>query len=267
MLRRHLNPASLGATVAALCLTAAVATAQDVDLAPQQGYAPEPGNKVRMLFRFGFSAYKNGQKDEAYRAYSEAAEQGHPGARWKLAHMYAAGDGVAENDYEAFKLFEGIVNSGAAPESQESSYIADAMVALASYVRRGIPGTPVNADAGRARDLYWQAAANFGEPNAQFELGRMFLTGEGGKADVRVAARWFNLAAEKGHAGAQAMLGSMLFERGQTVRGLSMMTAALGKASPRDHEWIRALQEEAFAVASEADRRTAMVLAEDLAAQ
>ena len=265
MLRGHLSPVSLPAVAAALLLGVAVAHGQAFD--QQQGFAPEPGNNVRMLFKFGFSAYKKGQKDEAYRAYSEAAEQGHPGARWKLAHMYAAGDGVIENDYEAFKLFEGIVSQGAAPESRESSYIADALVSLAAYVRRGIPGTPVVADAGRARDLYWQAAANFGEPNAQFELGRMILLGEGGAADPRQAARWFNLAAEKGHAGAQAMLGSMLFERGQTVRGLSMMTAALGRAPAQDREWIRHLQEEAFAVASEADRRTAMVLAEELSGQ
>lgn len=223
-----------------------------------------PRQQTRSLFKFGFSAYQSGNKDQAFQAYRDAAEQGHSGARWKLAHMYAAGDGVAEDDYEAFKLFQGIVSEGAAPGSRESTFVANALVSLASYMKRGIPGSPVAADPRRARDLYWQAAANFGEANAQFELGRMLLDGQGGVADPRQAARWFNLAAGKGHAGAQAMLGQMLFERGQTVRGLSMMTAALHNAAPRDHGWIRQVQEEAFAVSSEADRRTAMVLAEDL---
>lgn len=229
--------------------------------------AQEPQQRIKSLFKFGFSAYQRGQKDEAFRAYRDAAEQGHSGARWKLAHMYAAGDGVAENDYEAFKLFQGIVNEGAEPGSRESTFVANALVSLASYIRRGIPGSPVGANPGQARNLYWQAAADFGEPNAQFELGRMFLEGEGGPSDPRQAARWFNLAAGNGHVGAQAMLGQMLFERGQTVRGLSMMTAALKRADPHDHDWIRTMQEEAFAVSSEADRRTSMVLAEELTGQ
>jgi hypothetical protein len=46
------------------------------------------------------------------------------------------------------------------------------------------------------------------------------------------------------------------------VRGLSILTGALNKARGPEQEWIRALQEEAFAVASEADRRTAIALTE-----
>ena len=232
----------------------------------QRAVVAAPAQKsMRTLFKFGFSAYHSGNKGEAFRAYRDAAEQGHSGARWKLAHMYAAGDGVAENDYEAFKLFQGIVREGAVPGSQESTFVANALVSLAAYMKRGIPNSPVAADPRRARELYWQAAANFGEPNAQFEFGRMLLNGQGGDADPRQAARWFNLAAQKGHVGAEALLGQILFDHGQTVRGLSMMTAALHDAGPQDRNWIRQIQEEAFALASEADRRTAMVLAEEQA--
>ncbi len=89
----------------------------------------------------------------------------------------------------------------------------------------------------------------------------MFLKGEGGvKASVRQAGRWFQLAAEKGHAGAQATLGNLLFQSGKVVRGLAMMTAALERASPADQPWIRGMQEEAFSLAGEADRRTAIAL-------
>ena len=55
------------------------------------------------LFKFGFKAYKNGEKKEAIKAYKYAAEKGHRGARWAMANMYAFGDGVREDDYEAFK--------------------------------------------------------------------------------------------------------------------------------------------------------------------
>src|SRR5690606_5220894 len=107
------------------------------------------------------------------------------------------------------------------------------------------------------------AAATYRNATAQYELGRMFLTGEGGAKNVQHAARWLQLAAEKGHAGAQARLGNLLFQSGQMVRGLALMTTALDNAGPADIGWSRAMQEEAFALAGESDRRTAIALAED----
>jgi uncharacterized protein len=62
------------------------------------------------------------------------------------------------------------------------------------------------------------------------------------------------------------MFGNLLFQNGKQVRGLAMLTAALQKAEPKDREWILELQESAFAVAGEADRRTAMALSEDILA-
>jgi TPR repeat protein len=216
------------------------------------------------LFKFGFSAYKNGHKDEAVKALRFAAEKGHQGANWKLARMYAEGDGVKEDDYEAYKMFEQVIREGADQGTQNESYVADALVALAGYLRRGIPNSPVNSNPSAARDLYLQAASNFGDSDAQFELGRMLMKGEGGQSNPNQAARWFRLSAQKGHAGAQAMLGNLLFQAGKTVRGLAMMTAALEHASKQDRAWIGDIQEQAFSIADEADRRTAMVLAEDI---
>ncbi|PRD41243.1 exopolysaccharide production negative regulator [Phyllobacterium phragmitis] len=216
------------------------------------------------LFKFGFSAYKSGHKDEALKALRDAAEKGHQGAKWKLARMYADGDGVKENDFEAYQIFEKVVRDGAEPGSQNESYVADALVALAGYVKRGIPGSPVHANANVARDLYIQAASNFGDPAAQFELGMMLLKGEGGKRNPVQAARWFRLAAQKGNASAQAMLGNMLFQAGKTVRGLAMLTAAIERCPTEDCGWIRDMQEQAFSISGEADRRTAISLAGDI---
>jgi len=217
------------------------------------------------VFRFGFSAYKSGHKDQAVEAYRYAAENGQIGARWKLARMYAEGDGVTRNDYEAFKFFSAIAQQDIEPGSPDESYVSDALVALGRYLKKGIPDTPVRADPVAAQEYFMRAAANYRNPNAQFEMGKMFLRGDGGvKASVRQAGRWLQLAAEKGHAGAQATLGNLLFESGKVVRGLAMMTAALERASPIDRAWIQTMQEEAFALAAEADRRTAIALAEDI---
>ena len=248
---------ALTAAVGSLALLVAIAV-------PRQSYAQSLDSEDKgpwVQFRFGFSAYKNGRKDEALKAYRDAAEKGHAGARWKLATMYASGDGVQEDDYEAFRLYEGLVNEGAAPGTRDETFVAHALMSLGNYLRRGIPNSPVSADPSRARQLFLQAASQFGDADAQFELGRMYLVGEGGPSDSVTAARWFNLAMRKGHVGSEAMLGKILFDAGRSVRGLSMLTSALNKAQPAERQWIRALQEEAFAVASEADRRTAIALA------
>ncbi|RJG45563.1 tetratricopeptide repeat protein [Mesorhizobium sp. DCY119] len=217
------------------------------------------------VFQFGFSAYKSGHKDQAVEAYRYAAENGQIGASWKLARMYAEGDGVDRNDFEAFKFFSEIVEQDVEPGSPEESYVSDALVALGNYLQKGIPGSPIKANKVAAQEYFMRAAANYRNPNAQFEMGKMFLKGEGGvKASVRQAGRWFQLAAEKGHAGAQATLGNLLFQSGKVVRGLAMMTAALQRAAPADQPWIRGMQEEAFALSGESDRRTAIALAEDI---
>ncbi|WP_149802696.1 tetratricopeptide repeat protein [Mesorhizobium sp. NFR06] len=225
----------------------------------------KPQSSPWAVFQFGFSAYKSGHKDQAVEAYKYAAENGQIGATWKLARMYAEGDGVTRDDYAAFKFFSEIVDQDVEPGSPEESYVSDALVALGDYLRKGIPGTPVEENDVAAQEYYMRAAANYRNPNAQFEIGRMFLKGEGGvKASVKQAGRWLQLAAEKGHAGAQATLGNLLFQSGKVVRGLAMMTAALERAPPADQPWIRNMQEEAFAAAGEADRRTAISLADDI---
>ncbi|WP_432757270.1 tetratricopeptide repeat protein [Consotaella aegiceratis] len=222
-------------------------------------------------FMRGFKAYQRGEKAAAVEALRYAAEKGHPGARWKLGRMYADGDGVKEDDYQAFKIFEGIVRDQQddTAASQNAAYVASSIVALADYLRRGIPDSPVQVNLPQARQLYFHAASYFGDPEAQFELGRMLLNGEGGRTDPRQAARWLKLAAGKGHVGAQALLGYLLFNgekiavRPQPVRGLSLLTDALAHASPSDREWIRPLQEEVFGLADETTRKTAMASVEE----
>lgn len=230
--------------------------------------APEEQQSPWAVFRFGFTAYKSGHKEQAVEAYRYAADKGQLGARWKLARMYAEGDGVARNDYEAFKFYQEIAAQEVEPGSPDESYVSDALVALGAYARSGIPGSPVQANPVAAQDYYMRAAATYRNPAAQFEVGKMLMNGEGGaKSNIRQAGRWFQLAADKGHAGAQATLGYLLFQSGKAVRGLAMMTAALERAPSGDKPWIRGMQEEAFALAGEADRRTAIALAQDLLGQ
>lgn len=248
----------VGLSLATGCGLAGQAAAFD----PRAGVSRESGPFD--LFKFGFSAYKNGRKDEAVEAYKYAAEKGHTGSRWALANMYQSGDGVAEDDFEAFKIYSEIAQQGIEPGSADTGYFVNALISLANYYRRGIAGSPVQPDLSTARQLYFQAASTFGVPEAQFQLARMILAGDGGRADVQQAKKWLNRARKNGHAGAMGVFGSVIFDEGQTVRGLAFLTAALDQCSPQDRIWLRDLQERAFSLSNEEDRRVAVALAQDM---
>lgn len=271
-----LHPAFPPAGLAWCIRACALAVGVVLPLSGGSALALDPSNLVTPdsgpteLFNLGFSAYKRGEKIEAAEALRYAADKGHPGARWKLGRMYADGDGVPENDYEAFKIFQEIVNDDQddTAASPNAAYVANSVTALADYMRTGIPDTPVRIDLSQARQLYFHAASIFGDSQAQYQLGRMLLNGEGGRANPRQAARWLNLSAEKGNVGAQALLGYLLFDGEQIavhpepVRGLALLTLALRNARSTDKSWIRPMQEEAFSLASEGDRRTALAYAD-----
>nr|WP_272211638.1 hypothetical protein [Marinicella sp. W31]MDC2877530.1 hypothetical protein [Marinicella sp. W31] len=148
------------------------------------------------LFRFGFKAYERGDKEKAVEAYRYAAEKGHTGSRWALANMYAYGDGVPENDYEAFKFYAEIVNHDVEPGSPDTGFYVNALLALAGYYQTGIPDTPVEKDLAQARQFYFQAASVFGSPEGQFRLAEMILDGQGGAKNVRLAKNGSTLPEE-----------------------------------------------------------------------
>lgn len=212
-------------------------------------------------FKTGVNAYKSGDKEEAVKALRYAAEMGHTGASWKLARMYAQGDGVPENEYQSYLYFVKIIQSGAEPGSLNAAYVADALVEVANFIRIGIEGTPVDANPNYARRLYMQAAIKYGNPQAQFMIGMMMLNGEGGEKNNIQAARWFQLATHKGHIGAQAMLGDMLFKAGKTVRGLALMTVAYQRADINNNLWIGTMRERALSSMSETERIKAFSMA------
>lgn len=249
--------------VMGLCLSLSSGMAsQALAFDTQSGVSRESGPFD--LFKFGFFSYKEGRKSDAVEAYRYAAEKGHTGSRWALANMYADGDGVPENDLEAFKIYSEIAQAGVEPGSEDTGYFANALIALASYYRRGIADSPVKIDLTQARQLYFQAASAFGIPEAQFQLGRMMLSGEGGSVSVHQAKKWLNRARNNGHAGAMGLFGNIIFQEGDAARGLAFMTAALDHCPPKDCAWLQTTQEEAFSVASEEDRRKGVALAKNI---
>jgi uncharacterized protein len=197
-----------------------------------------------------------------------AAEGGHPVAQWKLGRMYADGDGVTQNDLQAFDYFSRIANAHAedSPSAPQAAIVANAFVALGRYYLNGIPNSKVKSDPERAREMFSYAASYFGNADAQYDLARLYLHGAGtSRDDFRYGARWLGLAAQKGQHQAQALLGQMLFNGEQlprqAARGLMWLTLARDSAAP-DEIWIKESYNKAIAKASEDDRAMALQLLE-----
>jgi TPR repeat protein len=224
---------------------------------------------VREALQSGMRNYNAGDKLGAAQALEYAAGQGHTLALWKLGRMYADGDGVQHDDLKAFEYFSKLADQYAdeSPDSPNAPVVSSAFVALGTYFLDGIKGSYVSANPGRAVEMFNYAASYFSDPNAQYNLARLYLEGTGVGKDSRQAARWFNLAAEKGHHASQALLGHLLMN-GQGVprqRAKGLMWLTLAREATIDSandQWIANLYDQAFASADEGDRKLALALLE-----
>lgn len=255
----------------AISAASVVALGLLLGVGPGRGFdgTHSPNSAVSPLeaFRSGTQALKVGETDKAVMSLQYAADNGHPLAQWKLGQMYAQGDGVPHDDLKAFEYFKQIIDSYTDdnPNPPQGRIVANAFVALGQYYRDGIPNSPVKANPGRARDMFGYAASYFGDSDAQFYLGRLFLSGTGVRRDPKQAVRWLALAANKGQYEAQATLGIILF-KGENVprqRPLGLMWLTLASdGSDGQVAWITEAREAAFNEATEEERGQALTLIE-----
>ena len=102
----------------------------------------------------------------------------------------------------------------------------------------GVHAPAEQDDAEAQESLGLRALAEQGHDLAQFNLGSMYLNGQGVPQDDAEAVRWYRLAADQGHADAQGNLGAMLLN---------------GQGVPQDHaeavRWFRAAADQGNAFA------------------
>jgi TPR repeat protein len=243
-----------------------VAPPVGIDVLPRAA-APAVGADALRLpteaFQSGTRALRAGDTKTGISALEYAAANGHTIAQWKLGRMYADGDGVKQDELRAFEYFRGIADAHAeeAPGTPQARFVANAFVALGNYYLEGIPDTAIKPDPDRALQMFSYAASYFGDPDAQYRLGRMYLDGNGGLKEPKQAARWLSLAARKGQYQAQAVLGGMLFKGEytprQAARGLMWLTLARDSASPRE-TWIVELYTAAMKQATAEEQAVAL---------
>jgi TPR repeat protein len=175
--------------------------------------------------------------------------------------MYMKGDGVPRSDLRAFGYFGRIANNHAEDgvDAPNARIVASAIVAVGRYYLDGIPDSDIKSDPARARRMFFYAASNFRDPDAQYMLGRLLLDGNGGARDPVQAARWLKLAANKDQHAAQALLGDMLVKGElvprQVARGL--MYLILARDAAPDDPSVSASYQQALAQATADDRSAA----------
>lgn len=212
----------------------------------------------------GLERYHAGDASRSVEALRYAADGGEPLAQWKLARMYANGDGVARDDRKAFDYYSQIVEHFADddPNPNERMMASNAFVAVGLYLREGIASAKLAPDPERAFDVFRYAAAFFRNTEAQYNVARMYIEGAGVKKDIRQGLNWLELAARKGHAQAQALLGRIMFNGeagGQPQRPLGLMYLTLAQSAHggSSDKWISDQRAKALASATEADRKAA----------
>jgi uncharacterized protein len=205
-------------------------------------------------------------------AFKFAASGGVPLAQWKLAQIYANGDGVPRDDLKAYDYFTQIVANYDEdnPDRRDLAIVSSAFVALGIYNLNGIANSKLRPDPQRALQMFQFAGTTFGDANAQYHLARMHLEGAGVDKDGREAIRWLFIAADKGHLQAQALLGQTLFwgcqgVQPQRARGLMWLTLAREAAiDSKKDKWVIDVYDKAVASASDEDRQAALVYLDHL---
>lgn len=255
------------------------AAALALDGTPAPAHAPAPVASLPPAFsakemtpqqalRKAVDAYRAGDSQAALPALKYAADNGNALAQWKLGKMYADGDGVPHDDYKAYQYFSQIVESyDEETQRRDVSAVSHAFVAVGVYSLKGIANSRVKRDPARALDMFQFAATHFGDANAQYNLARMYLDGEGVRKNPNQAVRWLNLAAEKSHTQAQGLLGHLLFAgpggvARQRARGLMWLTLAREGADDAKDKWIVEAYDAALSAAGQPDRDAARVYLE-----
>jgi TPR repeat protein len=138
------------------------------------------------------------------------------------------------------------------------------------YLREGIAESGLKPDASAADRALQRAALFFNNEDAQFELAKVLLRGEGPdinlgdtgeESKIENGRHWLSRLSKRGHAGAQAFLADLLW-RGKFVpkdqaSALNLIDVAVANAPPNERVWIDDIYQNIYCNAGEGVRRQA----------
>lgn len=203
----------------------------------------------------GLGAYRGGMFGLAQQALGYAAERGSLLGQYYLARLYADPAGPFTTHAKAYELYRGIVEEHAAridvDDDPRARYVGKSLTALAGYVLRGLPEIGLKPNPERAAGYLQEAATFFRDQDAQFELAKLFLTGEGVEVNHKQATSRLSTLAQAGHAGAQAFLADLYWRAKGGLsrdegRALALITLAVENAPAHERIWIEDIYQSIF---------------------
>lgn len=199
----------------------------------------------REAFEKGMAAYRVRDFDVAVPALEIAAQQGDLFATFYLARIYSDTARPFTDEGRAYRLYSQIVDRFYAIDPKDfrrAPTVAKSITAMARYVYSGLPEISLAPDRAYALRLYRYAAQYYNEPDAQFELAKLQLVGDGVRQDVRSALYWFSRLVKRGHPSAQAFLADLLWRgkylKPDPVQALALVTIARRNAPQHELIWI-----------------------------
>lgn len=233
------------AVIAAIGTTCAVGSAVARD--PIRFTSPQDA------FTQGMAAYRVRHFEIAIPALNEAAKRDNLFAMFYLARIYGDNSRAYTDHGRAYALYSRIVDRFYRIDPNDfrrSPTVAKSITAMARYVHTGLREIDLPADKAYAVRLYRYAAQYYNEPEAQFQLAKLQLVGDGVRKDVRSALYWFSRLVKRGHPSAQAFLAD-LYWRGKHLprdskRALALITVARRNAPPHELIWIDDIYQDIF---------------------
>ena len=227
--------------------------------------------KPKRAFEQGIRFLRSGDLNQAIPALNYAAAKGHFRAKYYLARIYSTTSKPYTDHAKSFQLYLEIVDQNGEVDpvfNLRAAYVARAIVAVARYWKSGIPALDMQPDPERAHSYLDHAAKFFDDQEAQYELAKMYLSGDGMKARPKQGKHWISTLAREGHAEAQAYLGD-LYWRGQYVeqnriQGLAHVILALGNAQAYNRVWIEELYQKIYCQSALDERLSAAIVASNL---
>jgi len=243
---------TVGLAVAAILVfvTGAEPTVAQVQFASKKG-----------AFTQGYSAFKSGRYDIAVPALKFAATRDVMRAKFYLAKIYSDNSGGYTDHARAYMMLREIVSGYAHVDPKDfrvAPYVSKALTSIARYERDGIATLKLRPNTKRALQFFDHAASHFSDVDAQFELAKHYLAGDGVEARVPYALNWLARLSKRGHAGAQAFLANLYWDGRYTVRdrvrALALITVAVENVPEEDRFWIEDMHQNIFCEASRETR-------------
>jgi TPR repeat protein len=251
--------AGLVLCLSSLCVSAASA-----------GETPDKYRSAQDALEQGIGAYNGGYYEIAEPALRYAADAHLFLAPYYLARIYSDNNGSRTDHGKAYELYLKIADEHTdvdPDDTQRAPYVAKAMTRIAGYLMTGLPEVGVKPNSRIAAEYLREAAQFFRDEDAQFELAKLYLHGEGIEADVPYAKHWLSVLSQKGHAPAQAFLADLLWRgkymKADPVRALALISVAVANAPPYERVWIEDIYQNIYCGAAQGIRKQATGLVAD----